>query len=205
MSSQKSKNIFPVFDKIVLRSEKEAVLRQKARVFWMTGLSGSGKTTIAIALERELKKRGFLTQILDGDNLRDGINSDLDFSESGRTENIRRISEISKLFLNCGIVTITCFVSPLEHMRDLAQNIVGEQDFRLIYINSPLEICENRDVKGLYKRARNGEVPHFTGINSPFEPPAKIGLEVLSSGKSVEESVAPLLNYVLPLISLEIS
>lgn len=194
------KNIFPVFDKIVQRSEKEAILRQRSGVFWMTGLSGSGKTTIAVALERELKNRGYLAQVLDGDNLRAGINNDLDFSETGRTENIRRISEISKLFMNCGIVTITCFVSPLESMRALARNIVGASDFRLVYINSPLEICERRDVKGLYGKARKGEVPYFTGINSPFEPPVKPDIEVQTSKMTIEESVLFLMDYILPLI-----
>lgn len=193
-------NIFPVFDSILGREAKETLLHQKAVVIWFTGLSGSGKTTIAIALEKELNKKGILTQVLDGDNIRAGINNNLGFSEEDRKENIRRIAEVTKLFLNCGIVTINCFVSPTNEIREQAKTIIGENDFLEIFINTPLEICEQRDVKGLYKKARAGEIKDFTGISSPFEAPLHPSLEVKTENKTVEQSVNEILSKVLPLI-----
>ncbi|MEI7983307.1 MAG: adenylyl-sulfate kinase, partial [Bacteroidota bacterium] len=151
------KNIFPVYHEILAREEKEDLLKQKASVIWLTGLSGAGKTTLAKYLEEELFSRGYLTQILDGDNIRTGINRNLGFSSEDRYENIRRIAEISKLFLQCGIITINCFISPTEELRDMARRIIGESDFIEIYVNAPLNICEGRDVKGLYSKARRGE------------------------------------------------
>ena len=164
-------NIHPVFDRILQRKDKELLLQQKSLVIWMTGLSGSGKTTIAIALEQALNKLGHLTQILDGDNVRTGINNNLGFTEEDRTENIRRIAEVSKLFLNCGIITINCFVSPTIAIRKQAKTIIGKANFVEVFVNTPLEICEQRDVKGLYKKARAGEIKNFTGIDAPFEVP----------------------------------
>ena len=152
--STKESTIFPVFEKILQRSDKERILKQRAKVIWLTGLSGSGKTTIAIGLEKELNKKGYLTQILDGDNIREGINSNLGFSEEDRVENIRRIAEISKLFINCGIITINCFISPTEEMRDMAKKIIGGDDFIEVFVNASLETCDKRDVKGLYKKAK---------------------------------------------------
>ena len=193
----KATNIHPVFDRIIGRDEKEQFLNQKARVIWMTGLSGSGKTTIAIGLEKELQKRGFLTQILDGDNIRTGINKNLGFSEEDRTENIRRIAEVSKLFVNCGIITINCFVSPTLAIREQAKEIVGDADFREIYINASFEECEKRDVKGLYKKARNGEIKNFTGLDAPFEAPVNAFLEIKTVDLSIQESVKCLVDAIL--------
>ncbi|MCZ4695276.1 adenylyl-sulfate kinase [Ancylomarina euxinus] len=193
----KATNIHPVFDRIVGREEKEQILNQKARVIWMTGLSGSGKTTIAIGLEKALQKRGFLTQILDGDNIRTGINKNLGFSEEDRTENIRRIAEVSKLFVNCGIITINCFVSPTLAIREQAKEIIGDDDFREIYVNASYEECEKRDVKGLYKKARNGEIKNFTGLDAPFEAPENAFLEIKTADISIEESVKCLVDAIL--------
>lgn len=190
-------HIHPVFDSILGRKDKQALLKQQSVVIWFTGLSGSGKTTIAIALEKELNKRGILTQVLDGDNIRAGINNNLGFSENDRKENIRRIAEVTKLFLNCGIVTINCFVSPTNEIREQAKTIIGENDFLEIFINTPIEICEQRDVKGLYKKARAGEIKDFTGISSPFEVPVNPFLNVKTANRTVEESVKEILDKVL--------
>ena len=187
--------IFPT-DKILLRTDKEKLLNQRGIAIWMTGLSGSGKTTIAIALEKELHKKGLLTQVLDGDNIRSGINNNLGFSDADRTENIRRIAEVTKLFVNCGIITICCFVSPTEEIRNIAKQIIGEKDFVEVFVNTPLEICEQRDVKGLYARARKGEVKDFTGISAPFEASLNPGVEVKTNEMSVEESVKKILEKI---------
>ena len=193
-----SENIFPVFDKIISKEKKEKLLNQKGKVVWLTGLSGSGKTTIALQLEKELYKLGFLVQILDGDNIRAGINNNLSFSESDRTENIRRIAEVSKLFLNCGIITINCFVSPTIKMRQIAKKIIGKENYYEIFINADLETCEKRDVKGLYKKARNGEIKNFTGIDSEYEKPNNPSLEVNTSQLSIDQSIEIILKNVLP-------
>ena len=193
-----SENIFPVFDKIISKEKKEKLLNQKGKVVWLTGLSGSGKTTIALQLEKELYKLGFLVQILDGDNIRAGINNNLSFSESDRTENIRRIAEVSKLFLNCGIITINCFVSPTIKMRQIAEKIIGKENYYEIFINADLETCEKRDVKGLYKKARNGEIKNFTGIDSEYEKPNNPSLEVNTSDLSIDKSIEIILKNVLP-------
>ena len=198
---KRQENIFPIFDKIAGRAEKEQFLNQKSKVIWMTGLSGSGKTTIAIALEKELLQRGFFTQVLDGDNIRVGINNNLGFSEEDRTENIRRIAEVSKLFLNCGIITINCFVSPTKAIRENAKKIIGAPDFIEVFIDTPIEICEQRDVKGLYKKARTGEIKDFTGINAPFEAPTNAKVVIKTKNKTVTQSVDDLLLVVLPLIT----
>ena len=142
-----------------------------SKVFWFTGLSGSGKSTLAGTLETDLYKQGFSTYLLDGDNIRTGLNQDLDFSDLGRQENIRRISEVSKLFIDAGIIVLTAFISPFKKDREKAKAIIGEKNFIEIYVKCPLEICEKRDVKGLYKKARSGKIKNFTGINSSFEPP----------------------------------
>ena len=193
-----SENIFPVFDKIISKEKKEKLLNQRGKVVWLTGLSGSGKTTIALQLEKELYKLGFLVQILDGDNIRAGINNNLSFSEGDRTENIRRIAEVSKLFLNCGIITINCFVSPTIKMRQIAKKIIGKENYYEIFINADLETCEKRDVKGLYKKARNGEIKNFTGIDSQYEKPNNPSLEINTSQLSIEESIEIILKNVLP-------
>ncbi|MBL7882693.1 MAG: adenylyl-sulfate kinase [Bacteroidia bacterium] len=185
-------NIFPTSD-ILQRADKETLLKQKGVCIWFTGLSGSGKTTIAIALEKELHAKGLLTQILDGDNVRAGINNNLGFSEADRTENIRRIAEVTKLFVNCGVITICCFVSPTKEIRMLAKNVIGEKDFIEVFVNTPLEICEKRDVKGLYAKARKGEIKDFTGIDAPFDVPQEPLIVLDTNLLSIEKSVATII------------
>jgi len=191
-------NIYPIFDKMLDRSDKESLLKQRGIMIWFTGLSGSGKSTIAIALERELQKRGLLCRILDGDNIRSGINNNLGFSAEDRIENIRRIAEIGKLFVDTGIITIAAFISPNNAIREMAANIIGKEDFMEVYISTPIEECERRDVKGLYAKARRGEIKDFTGVSSPFEAPQHPDLSLDTSVLSVEESVNLLLNLILP-------
>jgi len=190
-------NIYPIFDKMMSRKEKESLLGQRGIMIWMTGLSGSGKSTIALGVERELHKRGILCRILDGDNIRTGINANLGFSEEDRRENIRRIAEIGKLFVDTGIVTIACFVSPTKELRQMARDIIGKEDFREVYIATPLSECERRDVKGLYARARRGEVKDFTGISAPFEAPTNPDLCLDTSLMTLDEEVAAVVGLCL--------
>jgi adenylylsulfate kinase len=192
-------NIHTTFDKILQREDKEAMLDQRGMVVWMTGLSGSGKTTIAAAAEKMLAKEGVLTQVLDGDNIRSGINNNLGFSGDDRKENIRRIAEVSKLFVNCGVVTLNCFVSPTKEIRQQAKSILGE-DMLEVFVNTPFEECEKRDVKGLYAKARAGEIKNFTGLDAPFEAPDNPLLDIKTVGRSVEECAKEIYDAVLPLI-----
>lgn len=194
-------NIYPIFNRMLTRADKEELLKQHSVMIWFTGLSGSGKSTIAIALERELQKRGLLCRILDGDNIRSGINNNLGFSEEDRIENIRRIAEIGKLFVDTGIITIAAFISPNNDLREMAANIIGKDNFLEIFISTPLEECERRDVKGLYAKARRGEIKNFTGISAPFEAPENPALSLDTSVLSVEESVNRLLELILPKVS----
>ena len=196
-------NIYSVFDEILSRETKESFLNQKAKVIWMTGLSGSGKTTLAKYLERKLQENGFFTKLLDGDNVRSGLNKGLGFSEDDRNENIRRIAEVSKLFMHGGIISINCFVSPTEHVRDLARQIIGEKDFVEVFINTPLEECEKRDVKGLYAKARSGEIKDFTEISAPFEAPKNPAIEVFTAGKSIEDAGDDFYHKLIPFITKE--
>lgn len=189
-------NIYPIFDRMLTRADKEQLLGQKGIMLWFTGLSGSGKSTIAIALERELHKRGLLCRILDGDNIRSGINANLGFSAEDRRENIRRVAEVGKLFVDTGIITIAAFVSPTQELRQIAENIIGKDDFKEIYVSTPIAECERRDVKGLYARARKGEVKNFTGISAPFEAPAHPALSLDTSVLSLEQSVGELLKLL---------
>jgi adenylylsulfate kinase len=195
-------NIHSVFDEIISKAEKEAFLRQRARVIWMTGLSGSGKTTLAKYLERALLEKGFFSKLLDGDNVRAGLNQGLGFSESDRTENIRRIAEVSKLFADGGVICINCFVSPTKAIRSMARDIIGEDQFLEVFINTPVEECERRDVKGLYAKARKGEIKDFTGISAPFEAPEQPDIEIKTEGRSIKASGQELLLKLLPFISL---
>ncbi len=189
-------NIHTIFDRLVQREDRERLLEQNAKVFWLTGLSGSGKSTLASGLQRALHAQGKLVYVLDGDNVRAGINNNLAFSESDRTENIRRISEVAKLFLDAGVITICSFVSPTNELRSLAKNIIGEKDFFEIYINAPLATCEERDVKGLYAKARKGEIKDFTGVNAPFEAPLSPDLELKTNLQNEDDSVLALVSFV---------
>lgn len=198
---EETKHIYPIFDRMLSRSDKEELLKQHSVMIWFTGLSGSGKSTIAIALERELQKRGLLCRILDGDNIRSGINNNLGFSAEDRIENIRRIAEIGKLFVDTGIITIAAFISPNNDIREMAANIIGKEDFMEIYVSTPIEKCERRDVKGLYAKARKGEIKNFTGISAPFEAPQHPALSLDTSKLSVEESVNKLLELILPRVT----
>lgn len=198
---EETKHIYPIFDRMLIRSDKEELLKQHSVMIWFTGLSGSGKSTIAIALERELQKRGLLCRILDGDNIRSGINNNLGFSAEDRVENIRRIAEIGKLFVDTGIITLAAFISPNNDIREMAANIIGKEDFMEIYVSTPIEECERRDVKGLYAKARKGEIKNFTGISAPFEAPEHPALSLDTSKLSVEESVNKLLDLILPRVT----
>ncbi len=183
-----------------LTQDKERLLNQRARVIWMSGLSGAGKTTIARGLEKELLKKGYLSQVIDGDDLRAGLNKNLGFSNEDRKENLRRIAEISRLFINCGVITINSFISPTHEVRSMAKSIVGEDYYVEVFINAPLEVCEQRDNKGLYRKARQGLIKDFTGIDSPFEPPLNANIEIKTDRLTIKESVDKLLSYILPLV-----
>ena len=174
-------HIYPIFDRMLGRKDKEELLHQHSVMIWFTGLSGSGKSTLAIALERELQNRGLLCRILDGDNIRSGINNNLGFTAEDRVENIRRIAEIGKLFVDTGVITIAAFISPNNELREMASNIIGKENFVEVYISTPIEECEKRDVKGLYAKARRGEIKNFTGISAPFEAPEDAALSIDTS------------------------
>ena len=198
MNNQETNHIYPIFDRMSGRADKEELLKQHGLMIWFTGLSGSGKSTIAIALERELQQRGLLCRILDGDNIRSGINNNLGFSAEDRVENIRRIAEVGKLFVDTGIITLAAFISPNNEIREMAAGIIGKEDFLEIYVSTPLEECERRDVKGLYAKARRGEIKNFTGISAPFEAPTHPALSLDTSKLSLKESVDQLLDLILP-------
>ena len=170
---------------------------------WFTGLSGSGKSTLAIALERELQRRGLLCRILDGDNIRSGINNNLGFSPEDRVENIRRIAEVGKLFVDTGIITLAAFISPNNDLRQMAARIIGPDDFLEIYVSTPLAECERRDVKGLYAKARKGEIKAFTGVSAPFEAPEHPALTLDTTQLDVQQSVEQLLALILPKVQLK--
>lgn len=194
-------HIHPIFDQLVQQSEREERLAQRSKVLWLTGLSGSGKSTIAQALERRLFVEGFFPQVLDGDNIRTGINNNLSFSAEDRLENIRRIAEIAKLYLHSGIICINSFISPSRDMRQLARDIVGTNHFIEVYINAPLEVCEARDVKGLYQKARQGLIKGFTGIDDPYEAPENPEIEIRTDQLSLEASVNVIMDRLRPLIT----
>ncbi len=194
-------HIYPIFDRMLSRKDKEDLLHQHSVMIWFTGLSGSGKSTLAIALERELQNRGLLCRILDGDNIRSGINNNLGFTAEDRVENIRRIAEIGKLFVDTGVITIAAFISPNNELREMASKIIGKENFVEVYISTPIEECEKRDVKGLYAKARRGEIKNFTGISAPFEAPEDAALSIDTSKHSVKESVDMLLDLILPKVT----
>lgn len=196
------KHIYPIFDRMATRSDKEQLLGQRGLMIWFTGLSGSGKSTLAVALERALQERGLLCRILDGDNIRTGINKNLGFSPADRVENIRRIAEVGRLFVDTGVITLSAFISPTRELREMARAIVGPDDFLEVYVSTPLAECERRDVKGLYAKARRGEIADFTGISAPFEEPEAPALSLDTAALSVESAVGMLLRAVLPRVTL---
>ena len=196
-------NIHPIFDRLLSKEDKEQFLSQKAKTFWFTGLSGSGKSTIAQGLEKMLFSKGYFIQVIDGDNTRAGINKNLGFSLEDRQENIRRVSEIAKLFNEAGVICICSFVSPTIEIRAMAKEIIGQDMFYEVFIDTPLEVCEARDVKGLYKKARAGEIKGFTGIDSPFEAPEDADLIIKTNDLSIEQSVSKVFNFVAPLIQID--
>jgi len=183
-----TENIFPDQDHFVERAEKERLLNQHGLVIWFTGLSASGKSTLAVAVERKLFSGGIITQVLDGDKIRNGLNKNLGFSEDDRIENIRRIAEVGKLFCDCGIIAISAFISPTKAIRSMARDIIGAENFFEIYLNTPLEVCERRDPKGLYKKARAGIISDFTGISAPYEAPEDANLVIDTTNLSVEKA-----------------
>lgn len=190
------------FEHKIKKADRDLLNKQKSLIIWFTGLSGSGKSTLADMLEQKLFEKGYRTYILDGDNIRSGINKDLTFSEEDRKENIRRIGEIAKLFIDAGVIVITAFISPFESDRTFVRRLAGSDEFVEIFLNCSLEECEKRDVKGLYKKARTGEVQKFTGIHSPYEIPLNPELEINTSSQTKEESLATLMNFILPKLML---
>ena len=195
-------NIYPIFSKMQSRREKEAFLGQRGLTLWFTGLSGSGKSTVAVALEKALSEKGIFCRIIDGDNVRCGLNAGLGFSPQDRKENIRRVAEVCRLFTQTGIVTLATFISPTRELRDMARNIIGAEDFMEIFVSTPIEECEKRDVKGLYAKARRGEIKEITGISAPFEAPEAPDVDTDTSRLSVEECVERILDAAFPRIRL---
>jgi adenylylsulfate kinase len=195
-------NIYPIKTK-VSTIEREHLLNQKPKLIWFTGLSGSGKSTLAVQLEAQLHSLGFKTYLLDGDNIRAGLNKDLTFTDEARVENIRRIGEVAKLMMDAGLVVLSAFISPFEADRKQVKSIVGPENYIEVFVNTPLEICEQRDVKGLYKRARAGEVKNFTGINSPYEEPKNSDIVIKTNEVSVEQAMEVLMGVVVPKIQVK--
>jgi len=198
VKSSDGSSVYPIAT--MTRADKEQLLGQRGIMIWFTGLSGSGKSTIALGVERELHDKGYLCRILDGDNIRTGINAGLGFSAEDRRENIRRIAEVGKLFVDTGIITLAAFVSPTNEYREMAREIIGADDFKEIYVSTPLEECERRDVKGLYARARRGEVKNFTGISAPFEEPEHPALSIDTSRQPLEVSVGQVVDLILSIL-----
>jgi adenylylsulfate kinase len=180
----------------ITREDREAVVGQRGVTVWLTGLSGSGKSTIAVAAEGALVESGRLAYVLDGDNIRHGLNSNLGFSPEDRTENIRRIGEVAKLFTDSGVIVFSSFISPYRADRDAVRALMGEGDFVEVLVDASLETCEGRDVKGLYQKARAGEIPEFTGISAPYEAPENPELVLDTNSQTVQESVAQLIGYL---------
>lgn len=189
-------NIHPIFDRIISKEDREKRNGHKAFTLWLTGLSGSGKSTLAEALEKRLYNEGYYVKVIDGDNTRMGLCNNLSFSLEDRKENIRRVAELSKLFNESGIITINSFVSPTIAIRKMAEEIIGSDCFYEVFIDTPLEICEQRDVKGLYAKARSGEIKGFTGIDSPFEKPETPDFHIKTKDQSIKESLNEIYNYI---------
>lgn len=181
----------------ITKSDRNNLLNQKPFLLWFTGLSASGKSSIANIVEQKLFKTNHNTYLLDGDNVRHGLNSDLGFNEESRVENIRRIGEVSKLFLDAGIITLTAFISPFKSDRNLVRKLFNEGDFLEVFIDSSLEVCENRDPKGMYAKARKGEIKDFTGISSPYESPENPEIHVINNNISLDEAATQIINYLI--------
>jgi adenylylsulfate kinase len=192
------KNIHPVIAGVVSRIEKEARLGQHAKVLWLCGLSGSGKSTLAAGLERRLAAAGLTTHLLDGDSVRAGLNGDLGFSDEDRAENIRRVAEVARLFVQAGVVVICSFITPTRALRELARRIVGADDFLEIHVDASLEACARRDPKGLYAKADRGEIRQFTGRDAPFEPPVRADLVINTEHETPDQSLDRLLAFAIP-------
>lgn len=202
--SPDSTNLHPIFDRVVSRADKEVRLHQRAKVIWLYGLSGSGKSTLAVALEHALAGQGVTTHLLDGDNIRTGLNRSLGFSDADRSESLRRVAEVAKLFVQAGVVTLCSFITPLRAQRDVAREIIGREDFIPVFVKASFETCAKRDPKGLYAKAASGAVPQFTGRDSAFEAPAadEMAFVIDTEVESPEASLARLLAYVRPQIRL---
>ena len=197
-----STNIYPIKTK-VSKEEREKLFQQRSTMIWFTGLSGSGKSTLAVQLEAQLFALGFKTYLLDGDNIRSGLNKDLSFSDEGRVENIRRIGEVSKLMLDSGVIVLSAFISPFKADRQHVKEIVGAENYIEVFVDTPIEVCEQRDVKGLYKKARAGEIKNFTGIDSPYEKPENADVVLPTHQLSVDDSLNLLLKFITPRITLK--
>lgn len=206
MAASTPNNLYPIFDRVLGRVDKEAKLKQRGRVIWLYGLSGSGKSTLAIALERRLHAEGFTTHLLDGDNVRSGLNRDLGFTDADRAENIRRIAEVAKLFVQAGVVVIAAFITPQRSHRELARTIIGADDFSEVYVAASFETCATRDPKGLYAKARAGNVQQFTGRDSSFEPPLAENLDaqtIDTEAGTADDSLNQLHSAILPRITFQ--
>jgi len=197
-----SNNIYPIQTK-VSKVQREQLLEQHATLIWFTGLSGSGKSTLAVQLEAQLHALGYKTYLLAGANIRAGLNRDLSFTEEGRVENIRRIGEVCKLMIDAGVIVLSAFISPFKADREQVKNIVGADNFIEVFVDAPLEVCEQRDVKGLYKKARAGEVKNFTGIDSPYETPEKPDVHIPTHKLALEQSIEKLMSHLLPIVKLK--
>lgn len=195
-------NLYPIQTK-VSREDRQRLLNQRPVLIWFTGLSGSGKSTLAVQLESELFNAGFATYLLDGDNIRTGLNKDLSFAEEGRVENIRRIGEVAKLMLDAGLVVLSAFISPFERDRQQVKTIVGDHQYVEVFVDTPLEVCEQRDVKGLYRKARKGELKNFTGIDSPYERPTSPDMIIDTVSMSVQKAVEHLMTTIRARIALK--
>jgi adenylylsulfate kinase len=194
--------IYPIFEQQIGRRRKEKLLGQRGLVLWLTGLSGAGKSTIAIALEKELYKKGYITMLLDGDNIRNGLSKDLSFTPKDREENTRRASEIAKIAMHNGLITICCFVSGTHKTRRMVKRIIGPKNYHEVYVNTPIEVCEERDTKGLYSKARKGYIHHFTGVNSKFEIPEHPDIVLKTEELTIKDCVKILIEYLEPRIIL---
>ena len=195
-------DLHPITERLLQRSDKEQLLKQKGHVIWLYGLSGSGKSTIAIQLEQQLHDQKILSKVLDGDNIRTGLNNNLGFTDEDRLENIRRIAEVSKLLAHTGIVTICSFITPKEELRQMACEIIGEEDLLDVYVHASFETCEKRDVKGLYAKAKAGQIKQFTGKDSGFEIPENPTLHIDTENQTIEQSTQIALDALLPRIQL---